>query len=113
MRLNPSIYSHDLTIFPPDRRGTNTSYQRKRFSSWLTEHCNAIADAEGAATCAGVRPASRHMFETLTFKDVGGTEMFDLKLYKGKMLSETVIFKREAQYVVNTERVLDFREAFL
>jgi hypothetical protein len=37
------------------------------------------------------------MFETLGFKVVGATETFDLKLYGGETLYETVILKREAQ----------------
>jgi hypothetical protein len=113
-RLNPDI-GRDLTTFPPDRRGTNTStaYQRKGFVSWLTEHCKAIADAEGAAKYVGVRAASRIMFETVGFKIVGVTEKFDLKLYGGETLYETAILRREAQEVANMERVMGFRETFL
>ena len=46
-------------------------FQKRGFGTWLTRHCNQIADDYGAATFVGVTPASLHMFQTLEFKLLG------------------------------------------
>lgn len=93
-----SMALSDHFSVPPDRRGTftTTKYQHRGFGSWLTRHCNAIVDAEGAATFVNVRPASKRMFERLGFNAVE-TSTFDLRLYGGDTVDETVTLKREPQ----------------
>ena len=46
-------------------------YQRKGFGTFLTHHCNAIADKAGAKTWVPARPISLKMFRQCGFKDVG------------------------------------------
>ena len=68
-----------------DKKGTmvHPAYQRLGLGTWLTKHCNAIADAAGGRTFVLARPSSKHLFENLGFK-VLGSEDLDLVRYGGK-----------------------------
>lgn len=56
-----------------DRMGTHVlpEYQRRGLGSWLTKHCNSIADAHNAKTYVTAGCKSRGMFKALGFKKFG------------------------------------------
>jgi GNAT superfamily N-acetyltransferase len=55
-----------------DRKGTmiHPDFQRRGFGTFLTHHCNAIADKTGGKTWVSARPTSVKMFRQCGFKDV-------------------------------------------
>jgi hypothetical protein len=55
-----------------DRKGTmiHPNFQKRGFGSFLTHHCNAIADKTGGKTWVPARPTSLKMFRQCGFKDV-------------------------------------------
>ncbi len=67
-----------------DRKGTmvHPDYQRKGLGSWLTRHCNEVADKIGGKTFVVARPSSKHMFESQGFR-VLGSEDLDMTKYGG------------------------------
>jgi ribosomal protein S18 acetylase RimI-like enzyme len=56
-----------------DRKGTmvHPEFQKMGHGSWLTRHCNEIADKTGSRTFVGARPSSIKMFNNLGFKTIG------------------------------------------
>ena len=73
-RKNPSLQSpHKLVSnIWADRKGTmvHPDFQRRGFGTFLTHHCNAIADKTGGKTWVPARPTSVKMFRQCGFKDV-------------------------------------------
>jgi GNAT superfamily N-acetyltransferase len=67
-----------------DRKGTmvHPDFQRRGFGTFLTHHCNAIADKTGGKTWVPARPSSVKMFRQCGFKDVA-THNADLKRFGG------------------------------
>ena len=71
-------------------------FQRKGFGTFLTHHCNAIADKTGGKTWVTARPTSQKMFRQCGFKDVA-THNADLKRWGGNAKEEiTWLLVREA-----------------
>ena len=58
---------------PIDRRGTMVlpAFQKKRFGTVLTHHCNTIADNAGCRTFVTARPTSIKMFRANGFTVIG------------------------------------------
>ena len=56
-----------------DRMGTHVlpEYQRQGLGSWLTRHCNSIADEHQAKTYVAAGCKSKGMFKALGFKKFG------------------------------------------
>ena len=81
-----------------DRKGTmiHPDFQRRGFGTYLTHHCNAIADKTGGKTWVPARPTSVKMFRQCGFKDVA-THNADLKRWGGDTEKEiTCLLVREA-----------------
>ena len=81
-----------------DRKGTmiHPDFQRRGFGTFLTHHCNTIADKTGGKTWVPARPTSQKMFRQCGFKEVG-THNADLKRWGGNTEEEiTRMFVREA-----------------
>jgi GNAT superfamily N-acetyltransferase len=82
-----------------DRKGTmiHPDFQRRGFGTYLTHHCNTIADKTGGKTWAPARPTSVKMFRQCGFKDVA-THNANLKRWGGNTEEEiTWLLVREAQ----------------
>ena len=82
-----------------DRKGTmvHPDFQRRGFGTYLTHHCNAIADKTGGKTWVTDRPSSRKMFRQCGFKEVASHNA-DLKRWGGNTEEEiTWLLVREAQ----------------
>ena len=67
-----------------DRKGTmiHPDFQRRGFGTFLTHHCNAIADKTGGKTWVTARPTSQKMFRQCGFKGMA-THNADLKRWGG------------------------------
>ena len=81
-----------------DRKGTmiHPDFQRRGFGTFLTHHCNAIADKTGRKTWVSARPSSVKMFRQCGFKDVAAHNA-DLKRWGGDTEKEiTWLLVREA-----------------
>jgi hypothetical protein len=81
-----------------DRKGTmvHPDFQRRGFGTYLTHHCNAIADKTGGKTWVPARPTSAKMFRQCGFKDVA-THNADLKRWGGNTEEEiTWLLVRQA-----------------
>ena len=97
-RKKPSTHVYRSLIFWADRKGTmvHPDFQRRGFGTFLTHHCNAIADKTGGKTWVPARPTSQKMFRQCGFKEVG-THNADLKRWGGNTEEEiTWLFVREA-----------------
>jgi len=80
------------------RKGTmiHPDFQKRGFGTFLTHHCNAIADKTGGKTWVPARPSSQRMFRQCGFKDVA-THNADLKRWGGNTKEEiTCLLVREA-----------------
>jgi hypothetical protein len=62
-------------------------FQRRGFGTYLTRHCNAIADKMGGKTWVSARPTSLNMFRQCGYKDVA-THNADLKRFGGNTKEE-------------------------
>lgn len=103
---DPLKHFRKLTSLPPEvlavaetqeeRKGSfvDPAYQRRGLGSWLTQHCNAIADGYGKDTFVGVRPAGKRMFESQGFKVVG-TFTTELSEYGGTGTDTHLSMRRE------------------
>ena len=81
-----------------DRKGTmvHPDFQKRGFGSFLTHHCNAIANKTGGKTWVTARPSSVKMFRKCGFKDVA-THNADLKRWGGNTEEEiTLLLVEEA-----------------
>jgi N-acetylglutamate synthase-like GNAT family acetyltransferase len=71
-------------------------FQKRGFGSFLTHHCDAVADKTGGKTWVLARPTSVKMFRQCGFKDVA-THNAGLKRWGGDTEKEiTCLFVREA-----------------
>jgi len=80
------------------RKGTmvHPDFQKRGFGTFLTHHCNAIADKTGRKTWVPARPTSVKMFRQCGFKDVA-THNSNLKRWGGNTEKEiTWLLVREA-----------------
>ena len=99
-RKKPSLQSppRPVSNIRVDRKGTmiHPDFQRRGFGTYLTHHCNAIADKTGGKTWVPARPTSVKMFRQCGFKDVA-THNADLKRWGGNTEEEvTWLLVREA-----------------
>ena len=80
----------------PDRHGTFThiDYQRRGLATWLTKHCNEIADAEGRRTWVNVLRQSKHLFTTNGFDFIESRE-FDLTPAGGSEIVVNETYRRD------------------
>ena len=83
-----------------DRVGTFThsDYQRRGLATWLTQHCNAIADAEGGRTWVNAVPASKNLFESNDFDFVGSKD-YDLRTFGGSGSVTMETFRRDPNVI--------------
>ena len=98
-RKKPSLQSPRKLVSNiwADRKGTmiHPDFQRRGFGTYLTHHCNAIADKTGGKTWVTARPTSVKMFRQCGFKDVV-THNADLKRWGGNTEEEiTCLLVRE------------------
>ena len=73
-------------------------FQRRGFGTFLTHHCNDIADKKGGKTWVPARPTSVKMFRKCGFKDLA-THNADLKGWGGsteKEITWLLVTSREA-----------------
>ena len=72
-------------------------FQRRGFGTFLTNHCNAVADKTGGKTWVAAKPNSQKMFRQCGFKDVA-THNADFKRWGGNSDEEiSRLLVREAQ----------------
>jgi N-acetylglutamate synthase-like GNAT family acetyltransferase len=74
MHFNRKLDKKGAMVYP--------DYQRKGRGSWLTRHCNEVADRTGDKIFVVARPSSKHMFESHGFH-VLGSEDIDMTKYGG------------------------------
>jgi len=60
------------------------NFQRKGLGTWLTRHCNALADKDGCKTYVGATPQSLGMFRKLGFEILGENNL-DMVKYGGTL----------------------------
>lgn len=79
-----------------DRRGLNVDpqYQRCGLGTWLSQHCDTIADEAEATTYVIARPASLTLFKRAGYESVA-TEKVDLTPFGTSHESDIDIYKRE------------------
>ena len=99
-RKKPSLQSPRKLVSNiwADRKGTmiHPDFQGRGFGTFLTHHCNAIADKTGGKTWVTARPTSVKMFRQCGFKDVA-THNADLKRWGGNTDEEiTWLLVKEA-----------------
>ena len=68
-------------------RIVHSDFQRRGFGTYLTHHCNAIADKTGGKTWVTNRPSARMMFRQCGFKEVASHNA-DLKRWGGNTEGE-------------------------
>ena len=88
-----------------DRKGTmvHPDYQRKGLGSWLTRHCNEVADKTGGKTFVGARPSSKRMFESQGFRILGSEDINMTKYGGNEGQGKSWVLVREPHEVGNVE----------
>jgi GNAT superfamily N-acetyltransferase len=79
-----------------DKRSTQVlpSYQRHGLGTWMTRHCNAVADEAGQPTFVLARPKAAKMLETTGFV-LGETKIFESSKYGWHEDAEIRVYRRD------------------